>query len=604
MGRGGELIEGIDNDYLNSIASYKHILPKLIWTVLFSGMLTLGIYCSIELVRDYMDYPSYTEISSQFTTEFHFPAITICNINRLNRTLMEESTIGNTNTNVYDLYSELMEETSFRSKSKGGVKNPKSKSKGRNKRNEPKISYEVINNMNVYRNFKWNIYSTLDKKTLTFAKDNLANLGDTFKVDLTEMGNCLEINDNQALVQKVNGPVGGLSMILDAQTDHYVRSTESEGFYIVLRMANESVISKEYAFAVSPGKETFIQLETTEVTRLRPPYGSCQDTSDLFHVKGEEETPGKISNPMTIKECFTGQVLWQFMKEPQCKCYPWYIYSRHIDRTVGKPTRNIDLEAQLYRYFTSDLPQEKRIEFDNTTCYFQDELSYSGTTLATFESVQRVEGCADRCKTTENCVYFNWADALEQCDLFGEGAELTADLDYRVTRGNVSCSSSAMEFHECSLTVEAKCNNLMIDLMMSGEDTQKPMECHEPCTYNKTTYTLSSTNFPSKGIWDSSLAAAFPHYKTFEDAKRNLVKLVFYQELMTRTEEVQTAAYNWRSFVGELGGVLDLFVGISVLTGFRIIEWLLCLVWKPRKRVGSESKLDVMNMNSSPTAIS
>ena len=532
-----------------------------------------------------MSYPSYTEISSQFTTEFHLPAITICNINRLNRTKMEADKIsGSGGLNLYDLYSQLMEDTNLRSKSKGGVKNSNSR---RQNNKGAGISYELINNMNVYRTFRWDILSTLNGVTLTFAKEKLLKTGDTFKTDLTEMGNCLEINDNQALVQKVNGPVGGLSMILDAQTEHYIKSTESEGFYVVLRMANESVISKEYAFAVSPGRETFIQLQTTEVTRLEPPYGNCLDTSDLFYVREEEEEKkgGKIVNPMTIKECFTSQVLWQFMKEPQCKCYPWYIYSRHIERTRGTIRRNIELEAQLYQYFTSDLPKEKRIEFDNITCYFQDNLSYNGTTIATFESVKRAQGCADRCKNTTNCLYFNWADSLEQCDLYGAGAGLTEDLEYRVTRGDMTCNS-AMEFEECALTVETKCNNLMIDLMMSENNTQKPMECHEPCSYNKTSYTLSSSNFPSRGLWESSLADAFPHYKTFAEAQRNLVKLVFYQELMTRTEEVQTAAYNWRSFVGELGGVLDLFVGISVLTVFKILEWLLCLVWTPRKRNG------------------
>ena len=130
-------IEGIDNDYLNSIASYKHIFPKLIWTVLFSLMLALGVYCSFELVQDYMSYPSYTEISSQFTTEFHLPAITICNINRLNRTKMEADKIsGGGGLNLYDLYSQLVEDNNLRSKSKGGVKNTNSRRQNNNQRRD------------------------------------------------------------------------------------------------------------------------------------------------------------------------------------------------------------------------------------------------------------------------------------------------------------------------------------------------------------------------------------------------------------------------------------------------------------------------------------
>ena len=43
------------------------------------------------------------------------------------------------------------------------------------------------------------------------------------------MGNCLEINDNQVLVQKVNGPVGGLSLTLDTKVADYTEDTVSAG---------------------------------------------------------------------------------------------------------------------------------------------------------------------------------------------------------------------------------------------------------------------------------------------------------------------------------------------------------------------------------------
>ena len=35
----------------------------------------------------------------------------------------------------------------------------------------------------------------------------------------------MEMNDNEYLVQKVNGPIGGFSMVLDAQTADYLPST-------------------------------------------------------------------------------------------------------------------------------------------------------------------------------------------------------------------------------------------------------------------------------------------------------------------------------------------------------------------------------------------
>ena len=119
--------------------------------------------------------------------------------------------------------------------------------------------------------------------------------------------------------------------------------------------------------------------------------------------------------------------------------------------------------------------------------------------------------------------------------------------------------------------------------MMERNDTKKPMKCREPCAYNKTSYTLSSSNFPSTRLWKNKLSASFPHYKTLEEAQKNLVKLVFYQEVMTRINEDQTAAYNFRNFIGELGGTLDLFIGISLMTVFKLLEWLVSFTFGKRK---------------------
>ena len=500
---------------MDSIISYKHIIPKLIWTVLGLLMLALGVWCAVELVQDYFSFPSYTELSSEFVNEYHLPAITICNVNLLNRTKMEEDKLkSDPSMSVYDLYKGLLGQFTDRAESDD------EESKG--------VPYERMNNLNVHKDYTWDILSTLERSRFTFAKERLKSSvqSDYITVDYTEMGSCLEINDNQLLVQRVNGPVGGLSMILDAKIEDYLESTEAEGFYVVLRMANESVISKEYAFAVSPGKEWYIQLETKEVTRLGTPYGNCEDDQDIF-VTREDEEKARITDHLTIKECFTSQVLWKFMNEPQCQCYPWYVYSRHIARTKGKKgQRNEALESQLYNYFTTGLPEEKRINFDNNTCFYQDEYSYSGTPLATINSVAKAEDCATHCRNTTDCVVFMWAKNKKQCDLFDSSAVLTTELEYRVTRGEVNCT---LELEECSITTEAQCENLMIDTMMDVDNTQKPMDCHEPCSYNKTTYSLSFTNFPSAKFWETTLSASFPHYKTVQEAQRNLVKLVFYQ---------------------------------------------------------------------------
>ena len=40
---------------------------------------------------------------------------------------------------------------------------------------------------------------------------------------------------------------------------------------------------------------------------------------------------------------------------------------------------------------------------------------------------------------------------------------------------------------------------------------------------------------------------------------------------------------NFRNFIGELGGTLDLFIGISLMTVFKVLEWLVSFTFGKRK---------------------
>ena len=44
----------------------------------------------------------------------------------------------------------------------------------------------------------------------------------------TANGECMEMNDNEELVQRVNGAIGGLTIVLDALTGDYLPETVSE----------------------------------------------------------------------------------------------------------------------------------------------------------------------------------------------------------------------------------------------------------------------------------------------------------------------------------------------------------------------------------------
>ena len=64
----------------------------------------------------------------------------------------------------------------------------------------------------------------LIKPLYSFAKEQ-KNYTDFTTLAYTSNGLCMEMNDDEVLVQRVNGAIGGLTLTLDAMTDHYLPET-------------------------------------------------------------------------------------------------------------------------------------------------------------------------------------------------------------------------------------------------------------------------------------------------------------------------------------------------------------------------------------------
>ena len=72
------------------------------------------------------------------------------------------------------------------------------------------------------------------------------------------MGQCLNLNDDESLVQVVAGKYGGLTIDLDAKIADYFPATTTKGFEIYLRNPNETVLIDKGGILVTPGTENFL----------------------------------------------------------------------------------------------------------------------------------------------------------------------------------------------------------------------------------------------------------------------------------------------------------------------------------------------------------
>ncbi|KAK7491315.1 hypothetical protein BaRGS_00017416, partial [Batillaria attramentaria] len=90
------------------------------------------------------------------------------------------------------------------------------------------------------------------------------------------VGTCFTFNkkNNQAPVSKP-GPLHGLSLVLDAQSEEYMNHSQTVGFKVVVHPQNDMPFPEDEGILVSPGTVTDVAVTQEVVLRAPPPHGNC-----------------------------------------------------------------------------------------------------------------------------------------------------------------------------------------------------------------------------------------------------------------------------------------------------------------------------------------
>ena len=214
----------IENRYVVEIFKRRTRVWKIFWVIAGILMLAFSIWLVTLLIQDYLTYSSYNLYYSSLSSSYTLPAITICNLNLLDRTRLEKQkiTTSSGNTLTYeDIYKAIQEEYS-----------------DRNSGNSTSITgldefEQLIGGVDFYTNYSMDIESEI-VGDITFAKSSFS-FDDIGEVETTERGSCLDINDDSVLVQRVSGPTGGMMITLDAEISKYMSLQATAGFKVILR---------------------------------------------------------------------------------------------------------------------------------------------------------------------------------------------------------------------------------------------------------------------------------------------------------------------------------------------------------------------------------
>ena len=511
---------------------------RAIWGVVILFLMIFTGFMVYQLLADYFQYNSFNQSTTKWKDNVTLPAITICNENSFNYTRFKDELKDDQN--LFEEFEHLMV----------ALVNHNGEANEIDYINQTEmkdfLDWEIKEGSLVLR-FREHLFATLvGEYDYVFR-----GIGYHIPINnyyeysqMTEMGECFEMNDDGSLQQSSGGVAGGLSIDLDANTDDYVFSTHTKGFQVYVRNQDETVMLNQGGYVISPGSETFMKLSARHVTRLGPPHGTCKNVLSQFAKhEGHYET---------VKECIQRQKVDAMVN--LCGCIPWFLADRlfSLNKTdiLDEYITHLDKEHGLIA--KSSNRRKKR-------------------NLRLFKRSEETEKYEEELFTTEMPVY-----------------------------------KTKYSKHICGFIEQYQCLAYVEDSIRNKDIEIEP--CPEPCSYFDWSVETSSTAFPpSEEYYDRFIKHKVhkPTPPTFEYAKENLARVHMYYEQIIVEEFEQTKSYEPQNFIAEFGGTVDLFIGFSFFTVFQLIEISIALciraIFKRKNKTPSKDLIGIGNVIENPT---
>lgn len=258
---------------VSRIGHSKSASRKIFWLLVLVFSL-LG--CTYEIYRwlnVYFQYPVLVSLEIENPLKTEFPAVTVCNLNRVQS--KHEACVKE----GLDFYRcplfEPMLRTLFVSERRKIIKDPESESE-RKLKEESTLFLESYSNLD---EFSRDVYGYRYKDLIQHCSFDYTTCGFdnfTYLNDL-QFGNCFTFNrrnsfNDRHLTSNHAGPENGLELEINPKEDTYLDITPNVGFLVVIHEADEDPKIVADGINISPGFEAHLAVTKTSIKRLPPPY--------------------------------------------------------------------------------------------------------------------------------------------------------------------------------------------------------------------------------------------------------------------------------------------------------------------------------------------
>lgn len=313
------------------ISASKNPYVKAIWSLLLAAAIGAMTYHLYSLLSNFLEYKKHTKVGLNYSN-LQFPAITICNINILRKSKLNETPdeiqeyaqkmdpdemmgrIRNCN------YSEDDEDGCFDEINNGENNDTYDVDDSWFDQVYPDSWESEGQNSNfndVFDNFRDMIYGLpLEKRKIwghqiedmlvhcSFAGKKCSAKNFTHVFSGT-YGNCYTLQYEKFFSRK-SGPDGGLELVVFLENHEYIEGiTTGKGIHVVIHELKTLPFPDDEGIAISPATQTILGMKQVQIERLGFPYGSCKAVNFFekkYNVTYTRNTCQKICQQNLIRK--------------------------------------------------------------------------------------------------------------------------------------------------------------------------------------------------------------------------------------------------------------------------------------------------------------
>ncbi|KAK7491317.1 hypothetical protein BaRGS_00017418 [Batillaria attramentaria] len=278
----------------------RSMVTRAIWVILVLAATGWSTYNVVLVISNYYEYPVSTITTVKFKGNLDFPAVSICNLNQVRKSKFENSTLSsgleeswkmildhaaNDTAAIEDKLRELKNSTThsydeqIRELEKRLVQKKQDQARLKNRQTG------TLRQMSDIRTFL--DFMSLKKRYKYGHQLKKMLIGCTYQGRLCtnkqfqrfynfHVGNCFTFNKKrkEADVSKP-GPLHALVLVLDAQSEEYMRHSQTVGFKVVVHPQTDMPFPEDEGILISPGTATDIAVTQEIILRAPPPHGNC-----------------------------------------------------------------------------------------------------------------------------------------------------------------------------------------------------------------------------------------------------------------------------------------------------------------------------------------